>query len=389
MVEIWVPYGPVEVSFDIKQENLSQILEPQPAKLPQEDYEKRLDAVSADSLLVLSSSVGVQKTLETLLARNKAITRLYYSKNSSLLARKKAQEFGIQAEPFNSESLEDAGIVDGASTRVPAQLKSAPKLALITSIHYDPLFGISSAASDLISLIPELKSEAFKRSVDELPCTPRISNASWYATRVLQTCPRVDAIEVIERTSSGIINLFYGDPESVHSQASEQLVSGFSVNYSSRAERVIFGCGGQDSDRTLNEALSRSFFNIVTNVSIQDSGGKVCMLAECSQGLGSEALMRYATGRFTPGAKLDNVQYFDGLEVLLSFYRIQGTLDLHLLSTLPNYYVQKFDFKPVSAARDSPSSIAQLGSRAKILVVPDGTSTSFAKREINESAVAS
>ena len=388
MVEIWVPYGPVEVSFDIKQENLLEILDSQPRRLSQEDYEKRLDSVSAESLLILSSSPSVQRLLDTLLARNKAITKLYYSKNAGALARRKASEFGVQSDPFNFEALEDSGIVDGSPINMPSVLRHASKLALVTSVHYDPLFGISSGASDVISHVPSLKSEAFKRSVEELPVAPANSNASWYSIRALQTCPNIDTIEIIEK--GGLVNFFYGDPESVHSQILDQYLKSFAVTYKTKAERVIFGCGGQDSDKTLSDALARGFFNVLNNVSLQNS--KVCMLAECSQGLGSEAMTRFATGRFTPGARLDNVQYFDGLEVLLSFYKLQGTVELNLLSTLPNYYARKFDFNPVAGARDCPSSVVQIGSRAKILVIPDGTSASFSKKEeetISESAAAS
>ena len=54
MTEIWVPYGQVEVSFDVKQENLSEIVEPQSQKLSQEDSERKaLDSSGADSILLL------------------------------------------------------------------------------------------------------------------------------------------------------------------------------------------------------------------------------------------------------------------------------------------------------------------------------------------------
>ncbi len=379
MVEIWVPYGPVEVSFDIKQENLTQILEPHPAKLPQEELEKRLDSVAADTLLLLSGSPATVKTLDTLLARNKAINKILHPKNLGALARRKAQEFAIQAELFDQENLEDSGMVDGSPLRMPAQVKNSSKLVILTSIHYDPMYGLSSAASDLISLVPELKAAAFKRSVDELPCAAAaISNASWYSIRALQSCSKADTIEVVEKTGGGVLNLFYGDIDSVHAQSTDSWVKNSSVNYTNKAERVIFGCGGQESDKTLHEALARAFFNITSNLALLDSpNSKICMLAECSQGLGSEALLRYATGRYTPGGNLDAVEYFDGLEVLISFYKILGTVELHLLSTLPKYFVERFDMKPVSAARDAPSSIVQLGSRAKILVVPDATSARF------------
>ena len=114
----------------------------------------------------------------------------------------------------------------------------------------------------------------------------------------------------------------------MHAQSTDSWIKNNSVNYTNKAERVIFGCGGQESDKTLHEALARAFFNITSNLALLDSpNSKICMLAECSQGLGSEALLRYVTGRYTPGRKLDAVEYFDGLEVLTSFYKILGTVD--------------------------------------------------------------
>lgn len=379
MVEIWVPYGPVEVSFDIKQENLSQILEPHTTKLDRIEIERRItESVSADSILVLASTIGTTEILDALLSKNKSITRIIYPKEHASLARRKSQEFSVPTiEELNLSDLSDAGIVDGKPAKMFTQVKNSTNLVILTSVHYDPLFGVTSAASDLTSLSREAKSEAFRRSIEELPCEPSRSNASWYATRLLQTSPNISVIEVVEKVGSGIQGIFVGEPESTHAKVIEFWNDIFSVPLSSKAERVIFGCGGKDGDRSLTNALGRSFFNVVQNASLKDSGAKVCMLAECSEGLGSEALLRYVTGRFTPGANLDEVSYFDGLEVLLSFYKVQEQLDLSMISTLPKYYGEKFQFKMYSGAREAPSSVVSQGSRAKILVVPDGSATRF------------
>lgn len=377
MTEIWVPYGPVEVSFDIKQENLSQILEPQPSKISQEELDKTADFVSEDTVLLLSGSHGSQKVLDVLLTRNKGIRKILHPKNLGALARRKAQEFTIEAEQLNLESLVDVGLVDGVSAMVPAQLKSPSKLLLITSLHYDPLYGITSAGTDVVSLVSSLKEQAFKRSSEQLPCIETKSNASWYSTRVLQSCSQINVLEVVEKTATGLLAAFYGDCESTHERALDFWTKNLSMELPSRAERVIFGCGGHESDRTLTEAMARSFFQIATKVALQDSEAKLCMLAECSQGLGSEALLRFVTGRFEPRAKLDAVSYFDGLEVLLSFYKVQRDLQLSILTTLPQYYASKFDFKTIGGAREAPSSLVQQGSRAKILVVTDATTTYF------------
>lgn len=375
MTEIWVPYGPVEVSFDIKQENLSQILEPQPPKMRQEEIDRSSELVAEDTLLLLSGTPGTQRTLDSLLARNKGIRKILYPKNLGALARRKAQESAIEAEMLNLENLADIGNVDGSPASVPSQIKETNKLLVVSSVRYDPLFGLSSAASDVVSLRNETKQLAFGRSSDELPCQPTKSNASWYSTKILQACGS-NVMEIIEKTTTGVLCVSYGDCESAHSKAMDYWTKNLTVQQA-KSERVIFGCGGFENDRTLSEALARSFFQVAESVAMQDSESRVCMLAECSQGLGSEALLRFVTGRFEPRAKLDAVSYFDGLEVLLSFYKVQRDLQLTILTTLPQFYASKFDFKTINGAREAPASLSPQGSRGKILVVTDASSSYF------------
>ena len=372
-----MPYGPVEVSFDIKQENLSQILEPQPQKFEQSDLDKSVDIVTEDTVVLLSGSAGVQRTLDTLLTRNKMVRRVLYPKQFGALARRKSQEYGIAAEQLNTESLADIGTVDGTQGKFPLQIAGSKGMLLLTSVHYDPMFGLTSSASDLVSLITESKEEAFKRSMEELPCSAERSNASAYSQQLLQSAGEAKVLEIAEKSSTGILSLAYGEPASAHAKMVEYWKNNLRINVPIKSERVLFGCGGQENDRTLTQAFARSFFNIVLGAVLPDSESKICMLAECSEGLGSDALLRFVTGRYEPRTKLDAVTYFDGLEVLLSFFKVQGDLQLSILSTLPNYYASKFDFKTIRGAREAPSSLVQQGSRAKILVVPDGSSSFF------------
>ena len=376
MTEIWVPYGPVDVSFDIKQENLSQILEPQVEKISQDDLERKVDLVSEETVLLLSGTTGTQKVLDLLLTRNRVIRKILHPKNHGALARRKAQEFGVEADQLNTESLVEVGPIDGSQALLPTQIKETSKLLLLTSCHYDPLFGMTNAASDLVSVVGNLKDQAFKRSVDDLPCSPSKSNASSYAMHVVQSCSGLKSMNVVEKSNIGVLSVNYGDPESSGKEATEFWVKNFQVQPANRTERILFGCGGGDDDRTLNDAL-KSFFPIASNTTLLNSGSRICMLAECSKGLGSEALLRYVTGRFEPRARLDNTSYFDGLESLLSFFKVQREFELVILTTLPNFYAAKFDFKTIGGAREAPSSLVQPGSRGKILVVPDASRSYF------------
>jgi hypothetical protein len=382
MPEIWVRYGQVEVSFDLKQENLASILEPSNLpKIKREDMEARVESISADTLLLLSSTPAIEELLGLIFEKNQGIRTILYTKGQQALARRVAGDHSLKAEAFDYSNLVDAGQVEGNSVQFYRQLKEAPNLVAVTSVHYDPLFGLSGSASDLISLDKALKALAFSESLDEIPVSaPRESAASQFGTKVLQTCPNVDAIEVVEKPGSGILDFYYGDPESVHAQATEFWKKAFKMDVQSRAERIIFGAGGAPNDRTLSDALAKSFFNVVSNVAPpadSDASSKICLLAECQHGLGSESMMRYITGAITPAAPPDVRNYHDGLEILIGLFRSSRNLEVSMLSTLPTYFLGKFDFKSVKGARKVPSALIGQGSRAKILVVPDASHCYF------------
>lgn len=384
MPEIWVPYGPVDVSFDVKQENLIQVLEPSVQKLAPEELAQKISesvALSADSLLIFSGSSGVSNVLDQILTQNNLISNLYYyPKSLGALARKKAQDHPGKIEKIDllkGENLVETGeTVDGTPAKIPAEIKNSSNLLVISSLHYDPMFGLSSSASDIISSSKELKSESFKRSKGELPCMVGKSEASWHATRTLQTCPNVSSMEIIERKGVGILGIFSGEGESTHAKALEFWTRNLEVPLPSKSQRIVFGCGGADNDSSLSDSLSRAFFNVVANAVLPDSGSKVCMLADCSDGLGAESLLNYVTGKLSD-PNISDGEYFDGLEVLVSLQKLQKDLDVSLVSTLPKFYGEKFGFKMYNGAKDAPSTIFPHGSKAKMLVVPDASTTFF------------
>jgi hypothetical protein len=377
LTEIWVPYGAVEVSFDIRQENLSQVLAPQPPKLSTEEVEIQSDMIGEDTLLLLSGSPGIQKFLDTLLARNKGIRRLLHLKAQGALARRKAQEFGVAAELLDTEKLGDAEQVDGITSRLPSQLRNQAKVVLLSSAHYDPIFGLGSAASDLVWAIPELRSQIFKRFSDELPSNLTSSSAGAFALSLVQSLEGVKSLELVEKAGIGLLSAVYGESGAAHSKSLDYWSKNLAVSLPIKSERIIFGCGGFENDKTLTDALARALFPILSQAALPDSDSKVCMLAECSQGLGSEAFLRFVTGRLDPRTKLENLEYIDGLDVLLAFQKLQREFQLTILTTLPRFYAGKFDFKTIGGAKQAPSSLLHIGSRAKITVVPDGSTTYF------------
>jgi hypothetical protein len=374
MTEIWVPYGPLEVSFDIRQENLSQILEPAPQKLLPEEIDVAADKIEQENLVLLSGTAGTQKFVDVLLTRNKNLKKIIYPKPLGAFARRKAQEFSIQAEQLSAvESPSEAGQQKSVVEFFP--FLNAPKTLLVSSIHYDPFFGLSSSASELVRQSTDLKRQMFSEFSDALPISPGDQRAAEYAINLLQTIPGLAALELVEKAGTGLVGISHGEVSSAHSKSEEIWRNNLSIP-TQKADKVIFGCGGGDNDRNLTDSFGRALFPILTNVAIADSA-KICMLAECGNGLGSEAFLRFVTGRLEPRAKIGGVQYVEGLEVLTAFQKLQEDFDLNILTTLPKYYASKFGLKTITGARQAPASLLQQGSRAKILVIPDASSTSF------------
>jgi hypothetical protein len=375
LTEIWVPYGPVDVSFDIKQENLSHILEPQAQKTPQDELEIVSDQVSEESIVLLSGTSGTQKFLDNLLSRNKNLKKIIHPKSLGALARRKAQEFSIESVQLNVDSsIGSESFEKEISVHLP--LLASGKVLILSSAHYDPLFGLSSPASEIVNLVPEMKKHIFKEFSAELPFTPERSPATDSSINLFQSMTQIRAVELVEKAGVGIVGLNYGEIESTHSKTIDIWTKSLSVPVQ-KSERVIFGCGGGENDRNLTDAFSRALFPVLLNATLTDSDAKICMLAECGHGLGSEAFLRFVTGRLEPRSKIGGVEYIDGLEVLLSFQKMQRDFQINILTTLPRFYAAKFDLKTVGGAREAPLSLVQPGSRAKILVIPDASSTSF------------
>lgn len=373
MTEIWVPYGSVEVSFDIKQENLSQILEPTPSKLPSEELDILVDKIEKEAVLVLSGTPGTQRALDVLLTQNKLVKKLVHPKATGPLCRRKAQEFSIQAEQLNiPDSLQDQNV--SLNDMIP-MVESTGTLVL-SSVRVDPLFGLSGGASELIRLVPKMKKRAFTELSDEIPVGIDNDRAADFALNYFQDCSSVSSLEIVERSGAGIIGASFGDVRTAHAKSTEIWKSALAVS-SPKSERIIFGCGGGENDRTLTEAFGRALFPVLMGAALPESDAKICMLAECGSGLGSEAFLKFVTGRLDPRSKIGGVDYLDGLEALVSFQKLQGEFNFNILTTLPKFYASKFGLKTIGGAREAPSSLVQQGSRAKILVLPDASSSFF------------
>ena len=126
-----------------------------------------------------------------------------------------------------------------------------------------------------------------------------------------------------------------------------------------------------------NETLSRSLCSIWNCSSAIKEEGLVILLAECKNGLGSEAIQQYVEGRMSLDRLKNPSKYVDGMEDLLFLTEIRKKFGIGLVSILPYLYTKdKLEMIPFSGAKETMDHVLKTyGDRQKIAIISDGAHT--------------
>jgi hypothetical protein len=130
-----------------------------------------------------------------------------------------------------------------------------------------------------------------------------------------------------------------------------------------------------DPSKSLTFSSSiKSLWNILGGLGEK---GMVVLLAECSEGLGSEALKLYVTNRMNLDEFVKHGKYVEGLEDLLYLKKALQSYNISLISTLPSHYTEtKLGLRTFKKASDAlDHMISNLGARAKLYVITDASNT--------------
>jgi len=378
-MEIWLPYGQVEVAVDIRAENLADVLEPSSQKLDDESLHERLNSIEIKekSMMILSDlTMATLKVLKSFIdlqiekGRSKDV--VIAVRKNHLRAVKKTLEEKFANVIAIGEPLVTAGIADGFQVRVPRAF-SEHKRMIISEVSFDPLFGFSGGPVSLIKAI-DLKfvEEAFKRRLDENPKPGSDTNAAWFASRVAEEIGEFSSIEVLN-TKGEVSDIFIGDMIDAHSKASKKLYESAKKVLHQPARAIFMSLSDPSKSLTLSSSL-KSLWNVMGGL-----GGKgmAVLLAECSEGLGSEALRLYVANRLNLDEFIKHGKYVEGLEDLLYLKNALQSHNIILISTLPNYYSEtKLGLRTFKKASDALDYVINsLGARVKLHVIIDASNT--------------
>ncbi len=378
-MEIWLPYGQVEVAVDIRAENLAEILEPSMKKLDDESLYGALSSIEITEKSIMILSDVTSATLKVLksfidlqIEKGKSKDFVVAVKKNHLKAAKKTIGEKFSNVLAIGDPSVSAGVSDGFQVRVP-RIFSEHRRMVISEVGFDPLFGFGGGPVSMIQAIDQkLVGEAFKRRSDENPKPGLETNAAWFASRVAEEIGEIFSIEVLG-TKGEVSDIFLGNIADTHSKASKKLYESARKVLHQPARAILTSLGDPSKSLTLSSSL-KSLWNVIGGLSEK---GMVILLTECSEGLGSEALKLCVTNRLNSDDFVRYGKYVEGFEDLLYLKNALQSYNIALISTLPNHYSEtKLGLRTFKKASDALDYlIGNLGTRAKLCVATDASNT--------------
>lgn len=353
MPEIWLNYGATNVVLDIRAENLDQQLESKGNFLNDLEIGEKLDGLDISKpieLVVLNNSDSVKRTI-------KAIFEKFEQKSVQkprILTDKKMVNLIKEYLPEGSSVAEFSDEISNSS------------LVFVGEMEFDGLFGFETIATRLIKKFgKESMLSAYEKRKENLPVpgqeTENIKIAQNFADGF-----EITAIE-IAANSKGIVDLSVGHPTSTMSISKSLLAS--AENTVEKHRTLMISTGKDTSNDTLGRSLT-TLWNC--NKAIKDNGLGI-LLAECTNGIGSEAIQQYLEGRMSLERLKKPAKYVNGMEDLLFLTEIQKRFQVGMVSILPEFYLKKLNIISFAGIKRAMDHILKIqGIRQKVAVVSDG-----------------
>jgi len=353
MPEIWLNYGATNVVLDIRAENLDQQLDSKGNFLNDLEIGEKLNGLDISKpieLVVLNNSNSVKRTI-------KAIFEKFEQKSIQkprILTDKKMVNLIKEYLPEGSSVAEFSDEISNSS------------LVFVGEMEFDGLFGFETIATRLIKKFgKESMLSAYEKRKENLPVpgqeTENIKIAQNFADGF-----EITAVE-IAANSKGIVDLSVGHPTSTMSISKSLLAS--AENIVEKHRTLMISTGKDTSNDTLGRSLT-TLWNC--NKAIKDNGLGI-LLAECTNGIGSEAIQQYLEGRMSLERLKKPAKYVNGMEDLLFLTEIQKRFQVGMVSILPEFYLKKLNIISFAGIKRAMDHILKIqGINQKVAVVSDG-----------------
>ena len=350
-------YGQNEVVLDIQAENLDERIEFEQPVLDDSTINENLDGLDLSKpteIVIQNYTPSVQKILGKIYEKCDIKS---FSKPKLLVDKTNLPQ--IKANNPDTASINE----------FEEQELSNSNLVFLGEVQFDGLFGYETIATRLLRKFgAEKMLEAFSHRSGNLPASgqdsPSLNDAKKFADTFEVSCIELTA------NKKGISGLQFGHPSKTSSISQTLLKS--TNTFEEKFRTMIISTGKDASNQTLSSSLN-SVWNFHTSIKNQ---GLIVLTAECMAGLGSETFQKLIDGRITPEKIKNASKYEDGMENVLYLSEIQKTIQIALISILPELYAKKLGMVPIEGVKKSMDYILKnQGPRQKVQVIEDGART--------------
>ena len=387
MPEIWLPYGSVEVAVSLKAENLAEEINQQAPPMSEDAIQEILGKIELEGRTSIfspkpsnSSIEIIRRILGEFSAQGSDPSNIMIHTDESNISKLKKSLDNKQANIAGIEKpTTKIGKVDGIKVRIPKALQEAKSRIIVTDVSLDPLFGFSGGPVSLVRYFGgDVVAEAFRRRKNNYPSPGEESEPSLFANKFADFLNDSISIEVLP-SKEGVSGIHYGNLVDAHKSASKHLLDTSRVTARRDIRALIVSAASYENISTLADSL-KAVWNAVGGM---NDKGHLALIAECSEGLGSEALKMYVSGRLDVKNLLKTGEYIEGFEDLVYIQTVLHRSTLILVSALPDYYTEmKMSFHACRKAGDALSHIlSTTGARTKIHILHNGSSTLLSKKE--------
>ena len=354
MPEIWLNYGITDVVLDIRAENLEQKINSEGKTLEDSAINEKLGTLDLSKpmeLVVLHNSKSIQKIISSLFTLCEQKSKPF----PKILADKKILNL-VKSELPEGSSINEFDDVDISNSN----------LVFMAEMEFDGLFGYETISTRLIKKFGlESMLSAYAKRQGNLPASGQYPQSLEEAKNFTNNFD-IQGIELVAN-SQGIIDFFIGHPSETLSAT--KILESHSIKDTDQHKTMIISTGKDSS----NDTLGKSFSSLWNCSNAIKKDGLAILVAECKNGLGSDAIQQYIENRLTLEQLRNPTKYISGMEDLLFLSEVQKNFQIGLVSILPEFYAKKLDIISLPGIKHSLDYVLKTqGANQKIAVITDG-----------------